>query len=60
MSNEIQRDITDLRQQMHNMATKEMLETNEIQRGVTDLRQQMNNMMTKEMLEKSFKRQGEI
>ena len=43
MSNEIQRGITDLRQQMHNMATKEMLETNEIQRGVTDLRQQMNN-----------------
>ncbi|KYN39373.1 hypothetical protein ALC56_06242 [Trachymyrmex septentrionalis] len=33
MSNEIQRGITDLRQQMHNMATKEMLETNEIQRG---------------------------
>ena len=54
MSNEIQRGITDLRQQMHNMATKEMLETNEIQRGVTDLRQQINNtrMMTKETLQK--------
>ncbi|KYN27426.1 hypothetical protein ALC57_03190 [Trachymyrmex cornetzi] len=58
VSNEIQHDVTDLRQQMHNIATKEMLETNEIQRGVTDLRQQMNNMVTKETLEKSFKTTG--
>ena len=43
VSNAIQRGITDLRQEMHNMATKEVLDTNEIQRGVTDLRQQMNN-----------------
>ena len=35
--NEIQRGITDLRQQMDNMAMKEMLETNEIQRDVTNL-----------------------
>ncbi|XP_018366515.1 PREDICTED: uncharacterized protein LOC108763413 [Trachymyrmex cornetzi] len=51
----IQSSVTDLRQQLHNIATKEMLETNEIQRGVTDLRQQMNNTLTKETLEKSFK-----
>ncbi|XP_018360506.1 PREDICTED: uncharacterized protein LOC108759522 [Trachymyrmex cornetzi] len=44
--NEIQRDVTDLRQQMLNMVTKEM-----IQRGVTDLRQQLHNIATKEMLE---------
>ncbi|KYN28494.1 hypothetical protein ALC57_02086 [Trachymyrmex cornetzi] len=54
----IQRGVTDLRQQLHNIATKEMLETNEIQRGVTDLRQQMNNTVTKETLEKSFKTTG--
>ncbi|KYN13715.1 hypothetical protein ALC57_14090, partial [Trachymyrmex cornetzi] len=58
VSNEIQRDVTDLRQQLHNIATKEMLETNKIQRGVTDLRQQMNNTVTKRMLEKSFKTTG--
>ncbi|KYN23149.1 hypothetical protein ALC57_04437 [Trachymyrmex cornetzi] len=46
VSNEIQRDVTDLRQQMLNMATKEM-----IRRGVTDLRQQLHNITTKEMLE---------
>ncbi|KYN26646.1 hypothetical protein ALC57_03982 [Trachymyrmex cornetzi] len=46
VSNEIQHDVTDLRQQMLNMVTKEM-----IQRGVTDLRQQLHNIATKEMLE---------
>ena len=55
VSNEIQHGITDLHQQMHNMTTKEMLETNEIQRSVTDLHQQINNMMTKETLDKFFK-----
>ncbi|KYN16043.1 hypothetical protein ALC57_11712 [Trachymyrmex cornetzi] len=58
VSNEIQRGVTDLRQQLHNIATKEMLETNEIQQGVTDLRQQMNNTVTKETLEKLFKTTG--
>ncbi|KYN29526.1 hypothetical protein ALC57_01030 [Trachymyrmex cornetzi] len=46
VSNQIQRDVIDLRQQMLNMVTKEM-----IQSSVTDLRQQLHNIATKEMLE---------
>ncbi|KYN14897.1 hypothetical protein ALC57_12889, partial [Trachymyrmex cornetzi] len=58
--NEIQRGVTDLRQQLHNIATKEMLETNEIQRGITDLyvTARMKNVVTNEILEKSFKTTG--
>ncbi|KYN22395.1 hypothetical protein ALC57_05207 [Trachymyrmex cornetzi] len=50
VSNEIQRDVTDLHQQMLNMVTKEM-----IQRDVTA---RMKNVVTNEILEKSFKTTG--
>ena len=58
MSNEIQRGITDLHQQIYKTVTEEMLKTNEIQRGVIDMRQRINNTVTKETLEKSLKTTG--
>ncbi|EGI68530.1 hypothetical protein G5I_02817 [Acromyrmex echinatior] len=58
MSNEIQRGIPDLHQQIYKTVTEEMLKTNEIQRGVIDMRQRINNTVTKETLEKSLKTTG--